>query len=246
MPCCFFPSAAALGITNFVNVAGVRFATLDDVVPDTIDLGCQQTKTVLPAGWTLARQGTNTMLAIMSYRWGTNCLVLSDGTSWYTDLGTTCGIGQLTGTATTGYAALNCDRRVLITQPGVSMRFLLREGFCWAKRPMSAGGDRDITLAGPITNFIVLNRKAYAVIDNTSPTDTNVGCQTEVLRFLPFKDLFHPPPRVPDHCLVLLVQFSRYVCFEVNLAQTCSYLMLTSFCLCPDEEDSDRLDCGCR
>jgi hypothetical protein len=122
----FVSPFVALGITNFVNVKGVRFATLDDVVPSTIESGCQQTKITLPAGWTIARSGTNTMLAMMSYRWGTNCLVLGDGTSWFVKQGTTCGTGQLTGTTATGYAVVNCDRRVLITQPGVSMMMCLR------------------------------------------------------------------------------------------------------------------------
>jgi hypothetical protein len=114
-------SAANADIVNFVNVGGTRYATLDDADPWSWTVGCQTGAATLPTGWTLAKAGTLTTVAIRSFRWATECVVLSNGASFTTHQSISCGTGYLTGTATAGYTVAGCNRRILISQPGQGM-----------------------------------------------------------------------------------------------------------------------------
>lgn len=88
---------------------------------------CQNESYAVPPGWELAAPGVLAHGAIASRAWQTLCVVLSDGSSHVTRATQPCGGEQLrvdsTG-AELGYAAVECDRRVLIQQPAQSAHAL--------------------------------------------------------------------------------------------------------------------------
>jgi hypothetical protein len=118
----FVSGPDAQSISNIVNFNGLRFATLDNVYAPTTDIGCQASPMALPLGWTLASSiSVESTIVIMSYSWGTTCLVLSDGTALFSRLGTACGTSLLSTTTVDGvirYQPTGCNRRILISQPG--------------------------------------------------------------------------------------------------------------------------------
>ena len=66
-PACpnFCAVTAQSAITNFVNVDGMRFATLDDTMATEAATGCQTGPLTVPAGWTLAANNVKSKLAVM-------------------------------------------------------------------------------------------------------------------------------------------------------------------------------------
>eukprot|EP00164_Ancoracysta_twista_P001241 GFYU01001628.1.p1 GENE.GFYU01001628.1~~GFYU01001628.1.p1 ORF type:complete len:1847 (-),score=569.14 GFYU01001628.1:41-5581(-) len=148
-----------VAITNWINFGGTRYATLDNAVHTDTQEGCQGPNMLLPSGWSIANADANALTVIKAFRFGTNCLVFADGSSYWKLSATDCGSGQLetaqTDSAQTTYAPAGCQRRILIIQSG---------------QP----GDNDLALV-PITNSMVFNGYQYATLDNAVPTETTVG-----------------------------------------------------------------------
>ena len=123
------------GLENTVTIDGVTFATIDDNATDS-GLACDHPSNPgndndqccqgdnfypLPGpAWTLAEPGTTTASAVASHDWSTACVVLSDGSSYYTTgqggaypPGSPCLSNQLLVQNNT-YGVGTCDLRVFI------------------------------------------------------------------------------------------------------------------------------------
>jgi hypothetical protein len=111
------PSSRSLLALNYVVFNQTRFATIDNVVPEDTAVGCQSGSLSVPSGWTVAANTPDAVGAIMSYQWGTLCLVVNDGFSYTTRGGVECGRGQLVSDSNGGFRPLECQRRVMISQP---------------------------------------------------------------------------------------------------------------------------------
>jgi len=142
-------------------------------------VGCQKTAYTVPAGWALATETANAVLAVEILPWSTKCLVFADGKALNTRSGSACGTGQLSGSASAGYKPAACNRRVLITQAGVGTNASVRPSSHWFRSfPVRAVGDVDLSKNTAPTKFIVVNRVVYAAIDGTDPASTAQACQT--------------------------------------------------------------------
>jgi hypothetical protein len=78
---------------NRVVVEGDYFATIDDVNPFAATLSNQETPLGVPSGWALAPADDLSRQAASSSSWGTECLVLADGTLTPTSAGARCDVG---------------------------------------------------------------------------------------------------------------------------------------------------------
>lgn len=79
-------------ITNTVELAGLRYATLDNASPTAAGAASQQAAVDLPVGWTVAANNTQSIAAAAANVWGTECLVLADGSVTSTAAGVSCGL----------------------------------------------------------------------------------------------------------------------------------------------------------
>lgn len=77
-------------MNNAQVVNGVRFATLDDTAAMETATGSQTDFVALPTGWAVAAPGSLAQLAAFNYPWGTDCLVLADGSMVATSTRTDC------------------------------------------------------------------------------------------------------------------------------------------------------------
>jgi hypothetical protein len=71
--------------TQVVSYKRILYATLDGWDPkDTLTKGCQSDYLPLPSGWIIAPNDADSIAVIAMYAWGTDLLVLSDGSQYYT------------------------------------------------------------------------------------------------------------------------------------------------------------------
>jgi len=105
-------------IVNFVELAGSRFATLDDTPATRSAISSQTAPLALPLGWTLAANSNVTASAAASNMWGTDCLVLRDGSAVPSLSGASCSGSQLKNDGTGRYRPL--QSRIFIAQPTVT------------------------------------------------------------------------------------------------------------------------------
>ena len=127
-------SAKPLGRSYAVRQGARIWATLDDISPSNDTAGCQSVWIKLPAGWALATDDATTRSRVAEATWGTDCLILSSGSSYYTALGAasagkdagsrceaaTCasGLGCLVDQSVAGLRARSCQRRLLMEYQG--------------------------------------------------------------------------------------------------------------------------------
>lgn len=72
---------AACQLVNFVVLNGNRYAALDNTLPSQTGAGSQSLPLGLPAGWNVCPNTTDAVTAAKTNPWGTECLVLADGTA---------------------------------------------------------------------------------------------------------------------------------------------------------------------
>ena len=69
-----------------VSFNGKQYATLDSWDPiDTVTQGCQSDYLPVPPGWGIAQNSPDSISVTAQYAWGTDLLVLSDGSQYYTN-----------------------------------------------------------------------------------------------------------------------------------------------------------------
>ena len=92
------------------------FRTLDSNDPYSTAIYCQQNPIQVPSGWRIAPYDPAIVRDIVvPYRWGTDCMIFADGSSWATgSLGGFCGGSNLAGDASNGYYAAGCNRKILL------------------------------------------------------------------------------------------------------------------------------------
>jgi hypothetical protein len=70
---------------SIIAYAGQNYAALDGWSPTDEDTsGCQSSYLSLPDGWSIAQNNANSISVIASYPWGTDLMVLADGSQFYT------------------------------------------------------------------------------------------------------------------------------------------------------------------
>jgi hypothetical protein len=125
---------------SIIPYAGQNYAALDGWSPTDEDTsGCQSSYLSLPDGWSIAHNNANSISVIASYPWGTDLMVLADGSQFYTRNSRYSGmagqprtwyccsdgptpLGQSTDSyGNAQYKVTSCARRILIInscQPG--------------------------------------------------------------------------------------------------------------------------------
>ena len=165
-------------VTNYFTINNKRYATLDNASPTVTDSGCQVSPLTLPSGWSVASAEGDAVVAAMSYNWATTCVIFADGSSVFTRLGTSCGTGLLSTSGST-YVPVQCNRRIFITQTA-SGTFILKSHAVSVSDIVFvctiAASDVDFSSV-LLTNYIVFRGTAYAVLDNTPPSETSQTCQ---------------------------------------------------------------------
>eukprot|EP00164_Ancoracysta_twista_P000550 GFYU01000734.1.p1 GENE.GFYU01000734.1~~GFYU01000734.1.p1 ORF type:complete len:1529 (-),score=557.19 GFYU01000734.1:343-4929(-) len=159
--------SSIVDITNWIVFQGQRFGVLDNTVPGNENPGCQETAFQIPSGWAIADPSPKTFAVLLGqrYTFGTTCVVLSDGSSYHSDSGSSCGSDELVSHANR-YTVKTCNRRVLIT--GAASQLEL---------------DTWDTIAN-ITNVCRVRSYLFATIDNAHPTYASSGC-TDVVMQIP-------------------------------------------------------------
>jgi len=139
------------------------YATLDDFPVNGVNgAGCHRLHNpgplpVPPNGWAIAPNTHDVRLVVRQHDWGTNCMLLSDGTGWYNRANAPgndrlCGNGNWLGRDANGdYYATACNRRILIRRL------------------------RSEDLFQP-TQIVRFGRYDFATLDNHPFDDTEVGC----------------------------------------------------------------------
>lgn len=146
-------------VLNVVELDGYRYATLDDT-PSTNRLSGAQTRSIgLPAGWAIAdRAVTPTVPAAQSFAWGTECLVLADGSMVETQIGSSC--ASFLVDDGTGLHVRPKNKRVFISQ----------------KSTLAVRGVIELSLGDAVLTWRGRSVGAVAVIDSVVPTfGTNAG-----------------------------------------------------------------------
>ncbi len=70
---------------SMVSYNGQYYAALDGWIPtDYYTQGCQWSPLSLPSGWSIAINNADSIAVIASYPWGTDLMVLADGSQFYT------------------------------------------------------------------------------------------------------------------------------------------------------------------
>jgi hypothetical protein len=108
---------------------GYDYAALDGWSPfDSSNEGCQSSFLPLPVGWSIAPNSADSIAVIAGYGWGTDLMVLTDGSQYYTLNNRFAGhagqwqccaegltaLGQQINGGVTVYAVNACARRILI------------------------------------------------------------------------------------------------------------------------------------
>ncbi len=75
-----------IGADATITYNGQSYAALDGWSPsDSSTQGCQSTPLNLPSGWSIAQNNAVSIAVIAMYPWGTDLMVLVDGSQFYTD-----------------------------------------------------------------------------------------------------------------------------------------------------------------
>jgi hypothetical protein len=95
------------------------FAALDGTLPSSTRSGCQSSYLSLPQGWMLAANDATGIGAIRAFPWGTDVMVLGDGTGFKTALyppaaGQLWGSSNLLQDVSGRYKPSTCSLRILI------------------------------------------------------------------------------------------------------------------------------------
>eukprot|EP00164_Ancoracysta_twista_P001914 GFYU01002513.1.p1 GENE.GFYU01002513.1~~GFYU01002513.1.p1 ORF type:complete len:1889 (-),score=605.82 GFYU01002513.1:48-5714(-) len=162
---------AAEEITNFFRWGSKVYATLDnaDVNPvQTHHPGCQLPMKNIPNGWLLAPDVDETIYAIMGpgHAFNTECLVMSNGKSYFASTVKDCNSNQLeqkqVGPTTKIYGPRKCHQRVLIYRPYNEDTEDIDDA--WYSSPI-------------VYNRVSIGALRFATIDNAHPAGNAVGCQ---------------------------------------------------------------------
>eukprot|EP01029_Cantina_marsupialis_P030370 TRINITY_DN81_c0_g4_i1.p1 TRINITY_DN81_c0_g4~~TRINITY_DN81_c0_g4_i1.p1 ORF type:complete len:2351 (-),score=897.00 TRINITY_DN81_c0_g4_i1:864-7916(-) len=99
------------------------YAALDGTKSDSSSTGCHLKSSPLeiPDGWEIAEPTAEAIAMLSRYKFGTQCMVMSDGSSYQTsgDFATKChDNGELLKTGD-AYAPVNCNQRILITKRSI-------------------------------------------------------------------------------------------------------------------------------
>ena len=139
-----------------ITYNGKKYAALDGWSPtDYSSQGCQSTPLSLPSGWSIAQNNAASIAVIAMYPWGTDLMVLADGSQYYTDNDRFSGMaGQsrpwyccydgptplqqsadLYGNAQ--YAVNACERRILIINTCAPGAFIQGSHTAWGSLRIS-------------------------------------------------------------------------------------------------------------
>ena len=107
---------------NWLAYKGNYYSTLADVPVDgSYNPQCQNYYITLPYGWVIASYDSNSSAVISSHLWGTGCLALANGNSYYAyyyrSLGY-CGSGSLTQSGNQ-YKVTDCNKQILIMRKSI-------------------------------------------------------------------------------------------------------------------------------
>ena len=178
---------------------GKKYMTLDNVDPEQSVAGCQTEPLPLPAGFRIAKNDANARNVTVSYKWGTHCIVLADGSSWGTKVfhpGADCWINKespLVEFNLRGYVPRGCARRILLEEAPPSSLLPCDLQTC-LKRPRNLCETQTTCTCqqvgkpgvsfGTVTepNAIGFNNRQYRTMDHTHPMNTTIGCQTSALK----------------------------------------------------------------
>jgi hypothetical protein len=110
--------SCATSLSNSITWNGYVYASIDNHSVSDSSIGCQSSYVSLPNGWEVAPYVGGIESMIHTYRWGTHCMILSNGQSYGTlnYSSGSCGSGVLEQSGNS-YRATSCSRRVLIRRP---------------------------------------------------------------------------------------------------------------------------------
>ena len=166
--------STARSVSRTYVFGGREYGLVDNTDPLSGDVGCQTTPLLIPAGWKVAEARALPRAVVTLGKWGTNCVVLKDGTS-VASSAVECSASDIERLNERGQYARprSCNRRVLIVRDDGSLRNLVSNpsfendgswvgagrGFQLVTSSKAHGGNRELCMT--VTNAPAEEARAY-------------------------------------------------------------------------------------